>query len=99
MKYERLTTHSAKGLKFKKGKKFVELLSDKNLTLSALNHLAELEDKIESGQLVELPRILQWFADPKLCQVLYSEDGHIRLTETITKAQAETRLKELQERL
>lgn len=47
MKYERLTAHSAKGLKLKKGKKFVELLSDKNLTISALNRLAELEDKID----------------------------------------------------
>lgn len=55
MKYERLTARSAKGLKLKNGKKFVELLSDKNLTLSALNHLAELEDKIESGKMIELP--------------------------------------------
>lgn len=55
MKYERLTARSAKGLKLKKGKKFVELLSDKNLTLSALNHLAELEDKIESGKMSDCP--------------------------------------------
>lgn len=55
MKYERLTARSAKGLKLKNGKKFVELLSDKNLTLSALNRLAELEDKIESGKTVDLP--------------------------------------------
>lgn len=59
MKYERLTVHSAKGLKLKKGKKFVELLSDKNLTLSALNRLAELEDKIESGEMLGSPKIYQ----------------------------------------
>lgn len=55
MKYERLTTHSAKGLKLRKGKKYMELLEDKELTKKALYRLAELEDKIESRQAVILP--------------------------------------------
>lgn len=47
MSYERFTVRSTKGLKLKKGKKFVELLSDKELTLKALYLLAEYEDKLE----------------------------------------------------
>ena len=54
-KYERMAVRSAKGLKLKKGKKFVELLADKELTLKALNRLADLEDKIESGKMLDLP--------------------------------------------
>ena len=55
MKYERLTVNSASGLKLLKGKKYVELLADKELTKKALNRLADLEDKIENGTLIELP--------------------------------------------
>ncbi len=69
-----------------------------NRLTRALNRLAELEDKLESGELVELPRILKWFANPKLCQVLFVEDKHICLTETMTEEQAEARLKGLQEK-
>lgn len=75
---ERLTAHSSKGLKLRKGKKFVELLSDKNLTLSALTNLAELEDKLESGQLVELPN--GWLETLKLltvAAVCYADIKHI----------------------
>lgn len=103
MKYERLTAHSAKGLKLKKGKKFVELLSDKNLTLLALNRLAELEDKIESGKMIELPTIIT-FPDmhPILgkittYQVIWlSKLLGIRHEKYANKSQAEARLKELQ---
>ena len=55
MKYERITARSAKGLKLRKGKKYIELLADKELTKKALSRLADLEDKIENGTLVELP--------------------------------------------
>lgn len=55
MSYERLTAHSAKGLKLREGKKYIELLADKELTKKALSRLAELEDKIENGVLAELP--------------------------------------------
>lgn len=53
MSYERLTEHSAKGLKLREGKKYIELLADKELTKKALSRLAELEDKIENGKLIE----------------------------------------------
>lgn len=55
---ERITAHSAKGLKLKKGKKFVELLADKSLTLQALNRLADYEDKVESGELISKDKIM-----------------------------------------
>lgn len=42
---EGLTAHSAKGLKLKSGRKFVELFADKELIKRALNRLSELEDK------------------------------------------------------
>lgn len=56
---ERLTVHSTKGLKLRKGKKFVELLSDKSLTLQALNQLACYEDEIESGELIARDKVME----------------------------------------
>lgn len=55
MEYKRFTKRTAKGLKLKKGRKYVELFADKELTRQALIHFAELEDKIENGTLIELP--------------------------------------------
>ena len=62
-----------------------------------LHRLAELEDRIENGTLVELPRIIhpneqEWFV-----QYQY-ESGIIDYNIFYSKAEAEARLKELQEK-
>lgn len=63
-----------------------------------LHSLAELEDRIENGTLIELPRIIhpneqEWFV-----QYQY-ESGIINCNVFYSEAEAEARLKELQEKL
>lgn len=63
----------------------------------AVKRLGELEDKIESGTLVELPRIIhpneqEWFV-----QYQY-ESGIINCNVFYSEAEAEAKLKELQEK-
>ena len=62
-----------------------------------LHRLAELEDRIENGTLVELPRIIhpneqEWFV-----QYQY-ESGIIDCNVFYSEAEAEAKLKELQEK-
>ncbi len=71
----------------------------------ATQRLAELEDKLESGQLLELPcvREVKDYKGIKY-QICFIRDntyniGSIDYYETRDKAQAEARLKELQEKL
>ena len=63
----------------------------------AVKRLGELEDKIENGTLVELPRIIhpnkqEWFV-----QFQY-ESGRIDCNVFYSKAEAEAKLKELREK-
>lgn len=83
--YERLT---------KKGKKWIESNHDE---VEAYNRLAELENKIKDGTLIELPRIIhpnkaEWYV-----QYQYP-NGVIQYYICFSEADAKEILKELQEK-
>lgn len=86
MKYERLTGRTVNGTAVIDGAKEGE----------ALKRLAELEDKIEQGTIIELPRIIhptrhEWW-------VQYQESsGILHQFVCFSKDEAKTKLKELQE--
>ncbi len=89
----------AKGLYF--SNHFTEEQTDK-----MVKRLAELEDKLESNQLVELPTIISFpdthpiFGKIRAYQVIWlSELLGIRHEKYTTQEAAEARLKELQEKL
>lgn len=86
----------AKGLHF--SNQFTEEQTDE-----MIKRLAELEDKIENGQLVELPAIISFYDTHPILgkitthQVVWlSELLGIRHEKYTTREQAEARLKELQ---
>lgn len=98
MSYERLTANTEKGLKLRKGKKYVELLADKELTQKALYRLAELEDKIENGLLVE-----KYFISEEMLHdgsetfniAEYDPCAYVFVSRHSTQAEAEEKLREL----
>ena len=102
MKYERLTDKKwkeiekhcyAKGLHF--SNQFTEEETDK-----MIKRLADLEDKIESGKMLELPckmklNISDYNVD--VYQIIYSgKYGYMRTEIVYGEVEAEARLKELQ---
>lgn len=95
---ERLTVNSASGLKLLKGKKYVELLADKELTKKALNRLAELEDEIEQGALIEkyfickdkMPNGKAWY---NVC--MFDSSSYVIKEQCKTQEEAEKRLKDI----
>lgn len=79
--------------------------SEKNCATVILNRLAELEDKLESGRLVELPCV-KTLTDHKgvlyrvyFMNYAWGENGIIDFYSYHSEKEAEARLKELQERL
>lgn len=63
------------------------------------NRLAELEDKLENGQLVELPCLVNTLS-PKYKVIVYrGKDGALYKTHQFETREAETRLKELRDKL
>lgn len=70
------------------------------ISTKALNRLAELEDKIESGKLVEFPRIvetargIEWAVE-YLYKSPFSNGAYVAKIFCGTKQDAEARLKEL----
>ena len=95
--YKRLTEKTKHGIAvLDSGERFV-LSCGGYATTKALNRLAELEDRIENGTLVELPRIIhpneqEWFV-----QYQY-ESGIINCNVFYSEAEAEAKLKELREK-
>ena len=68
-----------------------------DLVIKAINRLAELEDKIEQGTLIEIPKILQ---DKKGDWRVYFYSERYGLIDCYvydTREEAEKRLKEIQE--
>jgi hypothetical protein len=62
-----------------------------------LNRLAELEDKIENGTLIELPRIVRIVeCSVEKFVVQWEENGRVRHKSFLVEKEAEKRLKELQ---
>ena len=70
------------------------------LSGDAVERLAELEDKIEQGTMIELPRVLRYvdyqYAIEKYV-VQWQENGRIRQKTFLDEKKAYNRLKELQE--
>lgn len=92
MKYERITERVGRGVCVK------ETSSNDNKSIwNAIERLAELEDKIENGTLVELPCIIQnafgeW--------VLYFYNNYVQQISKVTystEEKAKQKLKELEE--
>lgn len=88
MSYERLTKYDGFDRKY-----HVHHISFQDL----VDRLAELEDKIECGDLIELPCIMQnILGDWVVC--FYNDEYHtIDGYQLSTKEEAETKLKELKE--
>lgn len=92
MKYERLTKRD------KDGKINVPLMNAYYI-MQAYDRLAELEDKIESGKIIELPRIRPSSGGYKgkyVVEYVSKQDGGIDIDIDLTLEEAEARLKELQ---
>lgn len=102
MEYERLTGKSECGYNNLDACLNCDLEMDCGLCpywAKALDRLAELEDKIEQGTLIELPRVLRYVdyecAIEKFV-VQWQENGRIKQKSYFSEKKAYHRLKELQ---
>ena len=96
--YKRLTERAGNGKAVTKGcKTCPDYCFDCSYADGCIDRLAELEDKIENGTLIELPRIIhpnkaEWYV-----QYQYPS-GVIQYDICFSQAEAEAKLKELQEK-
>ncbi len=90
--YKRLTERVGKGIAIKETS-----TNDNKSIWNAVERLAEIEDKIEDGTLIEFPRIIKNVGYYKFWSVEYINKryGSISVDFFETKTEAEARLKEL----
>ena len=94
--YKRLTERTKHGIAVLDSEERFVLSCGGYATTKALNRLAELEDKIENGTLVEFNK--PFYSNQFNAWCMYLKEGDYIKSVCLTKEQADSKLKELQEK-